>query len=211
MVSHNPLGSITFGRAFACARVDHLTLLLFLNPQDLLVTMKECSAAHYAPELWTDAVYMDLSDRETIVELMLETLASTGKSTQLKNEEEEVNPIFATTKAIYAHVEQRLKSAQETGRESRLKYDFLMLFSISIKLIYFECVSSWTSLMLDNFIRLGLQYEDVTFAYAVMTKANDNKQLMQGFIKPSTLDLLLDKCIERGDSAVALVMREYIY
>lgn len=65
--------------------------------------------------------------------------------------------------------------------------------------------------MLDNFIRLGLQYEDVTFAYAVMTKANDNKQLMQGFIKPSTLDLLLDKCIQRGDSAVALVMREYIY
>lgn len=82
--------------------------------------MRECSAVQYIPELWADAVYMELAGRESVVGLLLEALA-TGTPPAEKNADGDEDPILVTAKAVYGHVEQLISDAKSRDRPLQLR------------------------------------------------------------------------------------------
>lgn len=86
----------------------------------------------YIPELWSDAVYMELAGRESIIELLLEALASgSGPDPKVALSNDEVDPVLATAKAITAHVDEAIKLAEEQDRTVSLRYVLLTLVLVT--------------------------------------------------------------------------------
>lgn len=82
----------------------------------------ECSAVQYIPELWSDALYMEMADRESIIEMLLQALASgSGPAAETTLEAEEVDPVLATAKAIIAHVDAVIQFSEEQDRQISLR------------------------------------------------------------------------------------------
>lgn len=77
----------------------------------------------YIPEIWNDVfVNGDLSERSFIIELLLKALASgTGSVSKNKPDNNEIDPVLATAKAIMAHVDASLKLAKEQERSNSLR------------------------------------------------------------------------------------------
>ena len=84
---------------------------------EILRTINACSAVQYAPQLWTDAVYLNFNARESMLEIMLETLAG-GKAPAEPNDED---PILLTTKAIWLNVENLIQQAEGDSRAPTLR------------------------------------------------------------------------------------------
>lgn len=85
--------------------------------------MIESSSVHYIPELWKDAVYMELTERESVIELVLQGLASgPGPSSQLVVDNEDVDPILTTARAVVTHVDGIINLAEERDRTISLRY-----------------------------------------------------------------------------------------
>lgn len=59
--------------------------------------------------------------------------------------------------------------------------------------------------MLGNLVKVFLQYDDVNSANEVMIKVNTLKNQLSTYFPVATLNTFIDKCIERQDSAMALV------
>lgn len=67
--------------------------------------------------MWADAVYLNFNIRQSMLEIMLETLAS-GKAPAEPNEED---PILLTTKAIWLNVENLIQQAETDQRAPALR------------------------------------------------------------------------------------------
>lgn len=59
--------------------------------------------------------------------------------------------------------------------------------------------------MLGNLTKVYLQYGDVASANAIMIKVNTLKNQLSSFFPMATLNKFFESCIERQDSAMALV------
>lgn len=91
--------------------------------------MQECSTLQYIPELWNDALYMELSDKESILETVLSALGSGAESSAFKPpvaDPGDIDPILTTAKGIWSHVEEIVKAAHEQDRPSRVRYILLL-------------------------------------------------------------------------------------
>ncbi|KZS11201.1 protein PTCD3 homolog, mitochondrial isoform X1 [Daphnia magna] len=152
-------------------------------------SVAECSAVHYVPELWSDAVYMDMGERESILEVLLEALASgSGPDSNTVSDKDDVDPVLATARAITAHVDNFLQVAEEKNRPTPLR---------------------WTGSMLGNLAKLFLQYGDVASANAIIIKVHTLKNQLSSFFPVATLNKFYESCIERQDSAMALMAIDY--
>ena len=91
--------------------------------QAILKAVIDCSAVQYVPELWSDAVYMELAEKEQILELILEALASGSvPDPTMETQKDDVNPVLATAKAITEHVDAAIKLADERDRTISLRH-----------------------------------------------------------------------------------------
>lgn len=85
--------------------------------------MKDVSAAQYVPELWSDAVFFDLAEKDSVVEAVLQALASGDgpKSTVQSAEEGYVDPVLKTAQNIWNHIEDLLSFAEQRGRSHNMR------------------------------------------------------------------------------------------
>ena len=90
--------------------------------QAILKAVIDCSAVQYVPELWSDAVYMELAEKEQILELILEALAGSVPDPTMETQKDDVNPVLATAKAITERVDAAIKLADERDRTISLRY-----------------------------------------------------------------------------------------
>lgn len=66
---------------------------------------------------------MDMGERESILEVLLEALASgSGPDSNTVSDKDDVDPVLATARAITAHVDNFLKVAEEKNRPTSLRY-----------------------------------------------------------------------------------------
>lgn len=86
--------------------------------------MQQCSTLQYLPELWNDALYMELSEKESILETLLSALSSgTGPSASKPvADPSDIDPILTTAKGIWSHVEEIISAAKEQDRSPRVRY-----------------------------------------------------------------------------------------
>lgn len=66
---------------------------------------------------------MELAEKESILELLLEALASgLGPDPKVVLDKDDVDPVLATAQAITGHVDATLKLAEERDRTTSLRY-----------------------------------------------------------------------------------------
>lgn len=80
-------------------------------------------AIQYVPELWSDARYIELSERDSVIEALLEALTcGSGPDSKMVSDKNDVDPVLATAKAIMSHVNEVIKIAEEKDRTISLRY-----------------------------------------------------------------------------------------
>lgn len=68
-------------------------------------------------------MYMDMGEKESMLEVLLEALASgSGPDPKTVSDKDDVDPVLATARAITAHVDSYLKNAEEKDRQISLRY-----------------------------------------------------------------------------------------
>ena len=85
-------------------------------------TLKNYKAIHYIPELWTDAVYMNMIERPKIVELFLEILTI---SEPLENSVLPTEVIVKTAQSISSRVDTVIEFAKTSERGSSLQLSLI--------------------------------------------------------------------------------------
>lgn len=65
--------------------------------------------------------------------------------------------------------------------------------------------------MLGNLVKVYLQYGDVESANQAMTKANTLRSSLTTFMPSATVERFFDSCIQRRDSAMALVSTRTLF
>jgi len=90
--------------------------------EKIMKTMTEYSAANYVPQLWNDAVYMELVSRESAMESITAALASgSGPSAPSLQENDEVDPILTTARSMWKYVETSVASFDPERRNPGLQ------------------------------------------------------------------------------------------
>ena len=89
--------------------------------------MQQCSTLQYLPELWSDSLYMELSEKESVVETLLSALSSGPGPSASKPvaEPDDIDPILTTAKGIWSHVEEIISAAKEQDRTPRIRYIYI--------------------------------------------------------------------------------------
>jgi len=152
--------------------------------EEILRTINACSAVQYAPQLWTDAVYLNFNARESMLEIMLETLAG-GKAPAEPNDED---PILLTTKAIWLNVENLIQQAEGDSRAPTLR---------------------WSGTMLGHTMKVFLLHGKVKAAVEVMSKIHVSKNRLTSFVPCDILSLMLNSCIQTDNASTAMMVVEY--
>nr|CAH0102877.1 unnamed protein product [Daphnia galeata] len=157
--------------------------------ESIIKSISNASAIEYVPELWSDALYMDLAGRDSIIECLLEALTiGSGPNSKIVADEDDVDPILATARAIMSHVNEVIKVAEEKDRTINLR---------------------WTGSMLGNLAKVFLQHDDVDSANEVIMKVHTLKNQLSTYFPVATLTTYIDKCIECQNSAMALMAIDY--
>ncbi|EFX86877.1 hypothetical protein DAPPUDRAFT_221711 [Daphnia pulex] len=157
--------------------------------ENVIKSISSSSAIQYVPELWSDARYFELSERDSVLEALLEALTcGSGPDPTIVVDKNDVDPVLATARAIMSHVNQVIKTAEEKDR------------TISLR---------WTGSMLGNLMKVFLQYGDLDSADEVMMKVNQLKNQLSSYFPLATLNIFVEKCIERQNSATALMAIDY--
>jgi len=153
--------------------------------EEILRTMNACSAVQYAPQLWSDAVYMNFNTRESMLEIMLETLAN-GKAPAEPNDED---PALLTTKAIWLNVETLIQQSETDSRAPSLR---------------------WSGTMLGHTMKVFLVHGKIKAAVEVMNKVHVSKNRLTSFVPFDILNLMVDSCIQTSNASAAMMVVEYV-
>jgi len=148
--------------------------------EEILRTINACSALEYVPQLWTDAVYLELNTRESMLEMMLE-IAASGKAPVAPSDED---PILLTTKAIWFNIEEAVQRAAVDERAPRIR---------------------WSATMLGHTMKVLLQYGKMKAAVEVMVKIHESKNRLSSFVPCDILTLMLDSSIQTNSTSTAMV------
>ena len=175
--------------------------------EKIMKTMTEYSAANYVPQLWNDAVYMELVSRESAMESITAALASgSGPSASSLQENDEVDPILTTARSIWKYVETSVASYDPERRNPGLQLSVVQDEPRKHRIAHlFDFFIRWTGVVLGNLMKVFLQYGDFSAAIEAMAKTYALRSKLSNFVPVSALDLLVETCIAEKVVEPALV------